>query len=442
MLLTLTLTGQYADDLGWLLHKRPDRFQKFDLPYGSAYVFFTETKPRLCTACLLLEVDGSSLNSLCKAKDGEFQYVNPRQFLSSSLLAGAIAKVFSSALKGSCADKPELAERRHDFEVEITNFSCRLQPEWIEWIFAPLGYAVEFAAVDDKSVTRSGMVGNLILRGNAVLKALLSQLYILLPVFDRQLHFWISDTQLQKFLRHGEGWLAKHPERYMIIKEYFWPAPELKYSAMEHFDALDETGRQAPRLNDLRKEAIAAVLDANDVQTVIDLGCGDGSLIAFLVARQRYARIAGMDVCVKNIETARKKLTFAHARFPQENIFPGSLTYSDSRMAGYDAAILSEVIEHFEPGRMPLVIKNILGEAKPRVLVLTTPNKDYNSQYALLDESMRHPDHRHEFCETEFKEFCQKCAADYCYEYEISEIGASMPDVGAPTLMGVFKKCE
>ena len=57
MLLTITTTHRPATDLGYLLHKHPERFQSFDLSFGKAHVFYPEASDDRCTACLLLDVD-------------------------------------------------------------------------------------------------------------------------------------------------------------------------------------------------------------------------------------------------------------------------------------------------------------------------------------------------------------------------------------------------
>src|SRR6266702_3245031 len=57
MLLTITTTYQPATDLGYLLHKRPDRVQSFSLSFGKAHVFYPEASIESCTAALLLDID-------------------------------------------------------------------------------------------------------------------------------------------------------------------------------------------------------------------------------------------------------------------------------------------------------------------------------------------------------------------------------------------------
>jgi hypothetical protein len=102
MLLTITTTHQPANDLGYLLHKHPDRFQSFDLSFGKAHVYYPEIGAERCSACLLLDIDAVGMVR-GKNPDQSFllgQYVNDRPYVASSFLSVAIAQVFSSALQG------------------------------------------------------------------------------------------------------------------------------------------------------------------------------------------------------------------------------------------------------------------------------------------------------------------------------------------------------
>src|SRR6516225_9256961 len=101
MLLTITTTHRPASDLGYLLHKHPDRLQSFDLSFGRAHVFYPEADAERCTACLLLYVDPVGMVR-GKNPDQRFllgHYVNDRPYTASSFLSVAIAQVFGSALQ-------------------------------------------------------------------------------------------------------------------------------------------------------------------------------------------------------------------------------------------------------------------------------------------------------------------------------------------------------
>src|SRR3954464_9290465 len=111
MLLTISTTHRPATDLGFLLHKHPDRLQTFDVPFGTAYVLYPEAGEERCTAALVLEVDpvglvrrGRGANSFALA-----EYVNDRPYVASSFLSVAMVSVFKSAMAGTCKARPELA---------------------------------------------------------------------------------------------------------------------------------------------------------------------------------------------------------------------------------------------------------------------------------------------------------------------------------------------
>ena len=61
MLLTIATTHRPATDLGFLLHKHPERVHEFSLPFGTAHVFYPEATEERCTAALILDVDPVAL---------------------------------------------------------------------------------------------------------------------------------------------------------------------------------------------------------------------------------------------------------------------------------------------------------------------------------------------------------------------------------------------
>jgi hypothetical protein len=77
------------------------------------------------------------------------------------------------------------------------------------------------------------------------------------------------------------------------------------------------------------------------------------------------------------------------------------------------------------------------------VVILTTPNREYNIKYENLDENaLRHSDHRFEWTREEFHKWAEKSAQKYGYTVRFSEIGDSDEVLGGPTQMGVFTLCE
>src|SRR5206468_2557509 len=109
---------------------------------------------------------------------------------------------------------------------------------------------------------------------------------------------------------------------------------------------------------------------------VLDLGCGGGALLAGLLADRRYSEIVGVDVSTRALADASRRLRLD--RLPQRQrdriqLLQSALTYRDDRLAGYDAAVLMEVVEHLDPPRLPALARSVFGCARPATVVVTTP---------------------------------------------------------------------
>jgi hypothetical protein len=229
VLLTMTTTAVPATDLGFLLHKHPDRVQEFDRSFGTATVFYPESGEERCTAALLLEVDPIALVRSRGKNSPDFslsQYVNDRPYAASSLLAVALGDVFRTARAGRCKARPELPGRPMPLEIRLPALPCRGGPELAVRLFEPLGWAVEARAVPlDEGFPEWGdsRYVRLTLSGTVRLADALNHLYVLLPVLDDGKHYWIAPDEVDKLVRAGEGWLYGHPERGLIMRRYLGP---------------------------------------------------------------------------------------------------------------------------------------------------------------------------------------------------------------------------
>lgn len=120
---------------------------------------------------------------------------------------------------------------------------------------------------------------------------------------------------------------------------------------------------------------------------------------------------------------------------------PARITYRDARLEGYDAAAIVEVIEHLDPHRLTAFARVVFACARPRTVVLTTPNREYNVRFATLPAGQfRHKDHRFEWTRAEFQAWAYAIAAQYGYSVRLLPIGPDEPEVGSPTQMGLFDR--
>lgn len=226
MLLTITYEGENTQDLGYLLHKHPDRAQEFNLSYGKAYVFYPEVSNKRTTAALLLDIDPIDLakGKLGSRDGGLFDYVNDRPYASTSFLSTAISRVFGTAMGGRCKEKQELADTPLPLTAQLVSMKDYGEEGLAAQLFEPLGYTVATKRSPlDIQFPEWGMSPyiDLTIKGTVRLAELLNHLYVLIPVFDRQKHYYIAEGEIKKLLDHGEGWLAAHPYKEKIARRYF-----------------------------------------------------------------------------------------------------------------------------------------------------------------------------------------------------------------------------
>ncbi|MEU1037622.1 3' terminal RNA ribose 2'-O-methyltransferase Hen1 [Streptomyces sp. NPDC005907] len=544
MFLTISTTGtaeRPATDLGFLLHKHPDKAQAFSTSYGKAHVLYPEASAERCTAALLLEVDTVALVRRGKGKgrggapDAALaQYVNDRPYAASSLLAVALSTVFASAMKGQCNARPDLPARPLPLRIEVPALPARGGADLVRKLFEPLGWTVtveavpldvRFPAWGDSRYVR--LVLESAETGPTLAEAL-RHLYVLLPVLDDAKHYWVASDEVDKLLRAGEGWLPDHPEQQLITSRYLSRRWSLTREAMERLElvrlaeaddsAVEEidnavgdqpdtdgssgpgdsadglsgtggsadvpgagtgggsggtgeavgaeagastgadvsvsvsasaeaetetgTGAKSVPLAVLRREAILAALHASGAGRVLDLGCGQGQLVQTLLKDPRYTEIVGVDVSMRALTIASRRLKLerlGERQAARVRLLQGSLAYTDKRLKGYDAAVLSEVVEHVDLPRLPALEYAVFGSARPRTVLVTTPNVEYNVRWESLPAGhSRHGDHRFEWTREEFRAWASAVGERHAYDVEFVPVGPDDPEVGPPTQMAVF----
>jgi 3' terminal RNA ribose 2'-O-methyltransferase Hen1 len=464
VLLTITSHQSPATDLGYLLHKNPLRVQSFELSFGHAHVFYPEAADERCTAALLLDVDPVGLVRNRRGPAGEggtlVQYVNDRPYVASSFLSVAIAQVFASALGGRSKDKQELAETPIPLSAKISVLQCRSGEDLIRRLFEPLGYqlAIQRHELDGKFPEwGESPYYTVEVSARTRLQDLLTHLYVLIPVLDAEKHYWVGEDELEKLLRHGEGWLAGHPEKELIVKRYLKYQHSLAREALVRLAEEDQPDPDAAerthsnqeiaieeplKLWEQRLGTVIAVLKSSGAKRVLDLGCGEGRLLRELLDHREFHEILGMDVSFRSLEVASDRLRLDRLPPMQTErirLMHGSLMYKDKRLAGYDAACVVEVIEHLDPPRLAAFERVLFEHARPKQVVITTPNSEYNVRFPTLPAGQfRHKDHRFEWTRPQFRAWADSINSRFGYAARFLPVGPEDPEVGSPTQMGVF----
>jgi 3' terminal RNA ribose 2'-O-methyltransferase Hen1 len=463
MLLNITTTHTPATDLGYLLHKHPDKFQTLELSVGKAHVFYPEKSEEKTTISVLLDIDPIDMIRGGRNWGAEGfalgHYVNDRPYVASSFMSVALSKAFSSAMNGKCKEKPELVEVKLPFEVNIAVIPAPKGGEiLIRKLFEPLGYKVELIrqALDSKFPEwGDSKYYTLKLKHTITTKELLSHLYVLIPTLDNDKHYFVSENEIEKLLQKGEGWLKEHPEKEQIIRRYLINLNSLSRKALERLsegeeleEGIDELAEKTESqirketLHDKRIKIVAEKLLESGAERILDLGCGEGKLIRELIKHKQFTKIVGMDVSYNSLIKAKERLHMEEMSPKQKEriqLFQGSLTYKDQRLAGFDAAAVVEVIEHLDLPRLQAFERVLFEFAKPKTVVLTTPNQEYNVMWDnLATEEMRHDDHRFEWTRKELLDWANRIGETYQYKVEVYPLGVEVDTIGAPSQMAIF----
>jgi 3' terminal RNA ribose 2'-O-methyltransferase Hen1 len=467
MYLTITTTNTPATDLGYLLHKRPGKLHTVELSFGKAHVFYPEASDTRCTAALLLEVDPIELVRKPGGPSGEGglldQYVNDRPYVSSSFTSVALARAFGTALGGRSKSKQELADAELPLEVRIAVLPCRGGEAFLHRLFEPLGYVVSARRhpLDEKFPDwGESRYWTVTLSAKKRLQDVLQHLYVLLPVLDDDKHYWVGKDEVEKLLRKGEGWLAAHPEREEITRRYLKHQHPLMREALarltEEEDDPDEAAElhsaeelvleERISLNQQRLGSVLAALRQSGAKRILDLGCGEGRLLSMLLVDPAFAEITGIDVSPRVLEKAAQRLrldSLPPRKRERIKLLQGSLMYRDTRLSGYDAAAVVEVVEHLDPPRLAAFERVLFEHARPATVVMTTPNREYNAKFETMPAgTMRHKDHRFEWTRPEFQAWSNRVASQHNYSVSFLPIGEEDAALGSPTQMAIFRSAK
>lgn len=468
MILTISNTTAPAGNLRFLLHKHPDKLQTIDLAVGKAHIFYPESSADRTTVALMLEIDPIDMvrgggRNLSGRGFSLGQYVNDRPYVASSFMSVALSKAFSTAMNEKCSNKPELVNQKLALEVNIDVLPApRGGERLIRQFFEPLGYEVEIDhhPLDEKfpqwgnskhfSVTLSQQLR---------LCDLLTHLYVLIPALDNDKHYYVAQDEVDKLLTRGENWLPSHPAQDQIVSRYLLNLKSLSKRASsqltQDLEAEEESAQthepvevreRKASLHQQRLDLVLEKLKSSGATRVIDMGCGEGKLLRMLLKQRQFKQITGMDISYGELSKAKQRLHWddmAPRQKERITLFQGSLTYRDDRLADYDAAALVEVIEHLDEDRLQAFVRVVFEFARPRTVILSTPNVEYNTLFENMAEgTLRHDDHRFEWTRQQFEAWATGVCSSHHYEVEFFTVGEIHEEVGSPSQMGVFRRAD
>ena len=446
MQLTIRGTGPDVQVLSYLLAKNPNNLYERSVSGHLVRMFFGKFAEEEVEVTFFVTPDPIELSRNNSKMYDITSYINDREFVASSIFCTLLRTALGTALNGKPAEEYEpWVTYPFNLEFSFGPVASQLSNQEILELFQPLGFtvAITYGEADYSMDFKSESTARYItLKGSTTLQMGLRQLFVLIPVLDNYKHYYIDEREVEKLERYGEGWLDHHPQREFILRQAL--RFEELYSQMENQAEHVIKTEPKVRLNELRYEKIIEKINQFPArESIVDLGSGEGKL------SEKLGFVSGVKeiLAVEPSESASLK---ALKRFekvePKENfIMPkqilGSLFYYDERLKNKDIIILCEVIEHIDEYRLPKIMQTILPEYRPKLLLITTPNQEYNKVYQ-MEEDYRHPDHRFEWTREEFQNWCRTQNDKNEYDISFDGIGEEHELQGSPTQMGLFTRKE
>lgn len=197
---------------------------------------------------------------------------------------------------------------------------------------------------------------------------------------------------------------------------------------------------QTTDLHEERLEKVVQTLLARNVLSVLDLGCGPGELLVRLTREQQFQTLVGIDTSQEALTEARTRLSFYDERLTGRKIslYLASYASLDKDFSGFDAAVMVETIEHVVPQRLSAVEQAVFAGCRPKTVIVTTPNREYNVLHGIPDGVFRHPHHRFEWTRNKFRGWAAGVAYRNGYQVAFEDIGTVAPLHGSSTQMATF----
>ena len=447
MQLTIRATGENVKVISYLLAKNPNNVYERNHKGHLVRLFYSECSETELDVTIFVTPDSLELKQNGSYTYDITHYINDREFAVSSIFCSFIRPALGTALNGQPKEEyKEWVNHCFPFEFQFGPVSSTLSNEEIRALFEPLGYETTISRAETNysfHLKQKSTARFISLKGSTTLQHGLRQLFVLIPVLDNYKHYYIDEKEIEKIERYGEGWLENHPLKSFILRQ----ALRFKevYSIVQKTEESEESKEKTVkiRLNDLRYEKIIEMVKGIEPRRrIVDFGSGEGKLSL------RLGFVDGVQevLAVEPSETAALQAIerFEKVRHQEGFVMPtplwGSLFYYDERLKNKDIMILCEVIEHIDAYRLPKMMDTILNEYQPKVLIITTPNQEYNAVYN-LGEQIRHHDHRFEWTREEFQTWCVD-RNNGNYELAFIGIGEMHEQYGCPTQMCVFSRKE
>ncbi|RBW69664.1 3' terminal RNA ribose 2'-O-methyltransferase Hen1 [Bacillus taeanensis] len=453
MQLTISASGNNVKAISYLLAKNPNNLYERSHKGHLIRLFYNKFTDSELKVTIFVTPDSLELVKKNSNTYDITHYINDREFAVSSIFCSLIRSALGTALNGQPKEEYEKwVNHVFSFTFSFGPIVSKLSDGQIKNLFEPLGYEVLISRGEADysfSVKSKSTARYLSLKGETTLQTGLRQLFVLIPVLDNYKHYYIDEKEIEKLERYGQGWLEDHPQKEFIVRQALrfkdvYNSTQKDTKSKNEIEQDYEEAAVKVRLNDLRYEKIIDTIQKIEPrESVVDFGSGEGKLSARLGFISGVKEILAVEP--SEIAAIRALKRFEKAKYQEGFLSPtpmwGSLFYYDETFKNKDIIILCEVIEHIDEDRLPKIMDTIFSDYKPAVLIVTTPNKEYNAVYE-MEEALRHNDHRFEWNREQFQTWCHDRSQHYPYELIFAGIGEEHEQYGCPTQMCTFIRKE
>lgn len=195
--------------------------------------------------------------------------------------------------------------------------------------------------------------------------------------------------------------------------------------------------------------AVKEILIKHNITKCIDFGSSECRVIDQYSQMEKLSRLAFVDIdrtaLISNLHRLTPRLM--HSTRPIQltvEVYEGDVTKYDHRMKAFEAATLIEVIEHLIPEDLEMCCNMVFGQLHPKLVVLTTPNSEFNVVFDMAEGKLRHWDHKFEWTREEFQSWCNNIAEMYGYNVEYSGVGETdkIPNLGYCSQIATFNRLQ
>jgi 3' terminal RNA ribose 2'-O-methyltransferase Hen1 len=432
--LSIAAQGEGADKLSYVMQKHPAKvFERESLKLF--FPVYNEEK-KLANFVSFVEFPEYKLWNADTANADA--YVTSREYALSSLFCRELKKAFNTVLNQKYKDPDDAAAAQVplDLTIEALPLVTSLSDDKINDLFRPLGYeplgaGLPGVAVDVKRYfvdhsyrhqwqPQKTRVLGLTLRCKKPLREVLQHLLVLIPVIDNYTHYTKLDPLVEELKLFGGSWLESHPKKDYITARFL----RFRKRLIKQAGAGEDEKKVIPEvelekqlnLGEMRVKWFVDQVQALKPRSVVDAGCGSGRLAEKFV-EANILEVMAFDCDPRAIRTANKFLK------NKANVFFSSLMYFDPRLLNKDVFCLQEVIEHMPAFQLSRALDLIFKVYQPKVVLMTTPNRDYNVRFGMKEGEFRHWDHKFEFTERDASTFMTRLAKRFSYDAEIKPVG-------------------